>query len=51
MKLLKRYSVLVSALLLGGMALALQAANRPAGVVLLVAGQANGEVTGEPARA
>ena len=51
MKLLKRYSVLVSALLLGGMALALQAANRPAGVVLLVSGQANAQVTGEPARA
>jgi hypothetical protein len=51
MKLLNRYSVLVSALLLGGMALALQAASRPAGVVLLVSGQANAQVAGEPARA
>lgn len=51
MKLLNRYIVLFSALLVGGMALALHAANRPAGVVLLVSGQANAQASGESARA
>lgn len=46
-----RYSILVSALLLGSMALALQAATtKPAGVVLLVSGQANAQVSGEASR-
>ncbi|HSC75591.1 MAG TPA: FecR domain-containing protein [Pseudomonadales bacterium] len=51
MTLLNRYSVLVTALLLGALALGLQAATRPAGVVLLVTGQANAQVSGESTRA
>lgn len=50
MKLLNRYSVLFIALLLGLVPLVSQAASRPAGVVLLVSGQASAQVAGEPSR-
>jgi hypothetical protein len=48
---LNRYSVLVTALLLGVLALASQAASQSAGVVLLVSGTANAQVSGEASRA
>jgi hypothetical protein len=51
MKLLNRYSVLFIALLLGLVPLVSQAASHPAGVVLLVSGQASAQVSGEPSRA
>jgi hypothetical protein len=52
MKLLNRYSVLITALVLGALTLGLQAATTSsAGVVLLVSGQANAQVSGEPSRA
>jgi hypothetical protein len=50
MKILNRYSILVAALFMGMLAIVSQASNRAAGVVLLVSGHANAQVSGEPVR-
>lgn len=50
MKTMNRYSILLAALFLSMLAIVSQAGNGAAGVVLLVSGQANAQVSGEPLR-